>query len=315
MAFQPFGNRKKQLATDLDPNTDLEMLDDYGLIHMNGRVYDPQIGRFLSADPFVQAPENSQSYNRYSYVWNNPLSAIDPNGYETVGFRVGANGEMVYTLGGDNPFSYFPKSVERLMPVVRDIVTSVSGLQNRKALIQNLGTSLNTSDRLDFKALWNIYEREFHSPEERALYNTDISSYSVSSGNQSFFISNGDQRSFVERYDGINIVEAAGVSISVVENYKGSDGRYGNIYNVGASVYEAYTSDLEGAEYLREVVASGIGTGVGMYTKTWCIGCDTLAADTWRVINTYEPDINSQVLSQDIQPLSDFDLSEISYGY
>jgi len=96
VAFQPFGNRKKQLTTDLDPNTDLamatfetttdgftghEMLDDFGLIHMNGRVYDPQIGRFLSADPFVQAPENSQSYNRYSYVMNNPLSLVDPSGY------------------------------------------------------------------------------------------------------------------------------------------------------------------------------------------------------------------------------------------
>ena len=51
---------------------------------MNGRVYDPQIGRFLSADPFVQAPWFSQSFNRYSYVWNNPLSAIDPSGYEMV---------------------------------------------------------------------------------------------------------------------------------------------------------------------------------------------------------------------------------------
>jgi len=96
MAFQPFGDRKKQLVTDLDPNTDLamvtfetttdgftghEMLDDFGLIHMNGRVYDPAIGRFLSADPFVQAPENSQSFNRYSYVMNNPLSLVDPSGY------------------------------------------------------------------------------------------------------------------------------------------------------------------------------------------------------------------------------------------
>jgi hypothetical protein len=48
---------------------------------MNGRVYDAGIGRFLSADPFVQSPLNSQSLNRYSYVWNNPLSATDPSGY------------------------------------------------------------------------------------------------------------------------------------------------------------------------------------------------------------------------------------------
>lgn len=58
-----------------------EHLDSVGLIHMNGRVYDPSIGRFLSADPFVQAPENTQSLNRYSYVVNNPLSNTDPSGF------------------------------------------------------------------------------------------------------------------------------------------------------------------------------------------------------------------------------------------
>ncbi|MCB1036654.1 MAG: hypothetical protein KDD47_22710, partial [Acidobacteria bacterium] len=49
--------------------------------HMNGRVYDPVIGRFLSADPFVQVPEASQSLNPYSYVLNNPLSLTDPTGH------------------------------------------------------------------------------------------------------------------------------------------------------------------------------------------------------------------------------------------
>lgn len=48
---------------------------------MNGRVYDPELGRFLSPDPVVQAPYNTQSYNRYSYVLNNPLSLVDPSGY------------------------------------------------------------------------------------------------------------------------------------------------------------------------------------------------------------------------------------------
>ena len=48
---------------------------------MNGRIYDPTLGRFLQADPFIQAPMNSQNYNRYSYVLNNPLSYTDPSGY------------------------------------------------------------------------------------------------------------------------------------------------------------------------------------------------------------------------------------------
>jgi murein DD-endopeptidase MepM/ murein hydrolase activator NlpD len=52
-----------------------------GLIHMNGRIFDPLIGRFMSADPFIQAPENLQSHNRFAYLMNNPLSYTDPSGY------------------------------------------------------------------------------------------------------------------------------------------------------------------------------------------------------------------------------------------
>jgi len=48
---------------------------------MNGRIYDPLLGRFLSADLVVQDAGNLQSYNRYSYVRNNPLSLIDPSGF------------------------------------------------------------------------------------------------------------------------------------------------------------------------------------------------------------------------------------------
>ena len=58
-----------------------EMLDAVGLVHMNGRLYDPVLGRMISADPFVPQPGNLQSYNRYSYVSNNPLSYVDPSGY------------------------------------------------------------------------------------------------------------------------------------------------------------------------------------------------------------------------------------------
>ncbi|KZN46312.1 RHS repeat-associated core domain-containing protein, partial [Pseudoalteromonas luteoviolacea] len=51
------------------------------IIHMNGRIFDADTGRFMQADPFVQAPTNLQNYNAYSYVLNNPLSYTDPSGY------------------------------------------------------------------------------------------------------------------------------------------------------------------------------------------------------------------------------------------
>nr|WP_275443040.1 RHS repeat-associated core domain-containing protein [Pseudoalteromonas sp. OOF1S-7] len=54
---------------------------DNRIIHMNGRIYDADTGRFMQADPVVQAPSNLQNYNAYSYVLNNPLSYTDPSGY------------------------------------------------------------------------------------------------------------------------------------------------------------------------------------------------------------------------------------------
>ena len=57
-----------------------EHLAGLGLINMNARLYDPLIGRFLSVDPYVQAPEHTQSFNRYSYCMNNPLKYVDEDG-------------------------------------------------------------------------------------------------------------------------------------------------------------------------------------------------------------------------------------------
>jgi RHS repeat-associated protein len=51
-----------------------------GLNHMNGRVEDAILRRFLSPDPYIQDPSNAQHCNRYRYVFNNPLTYIDPTG-------------------------------------------------------------------------------------------------------------------------------------------------------------------------------------------------------------------------------------------
>ncbi|MEO8617129.1 MAG: RHS repeat-associated core domain-containing protein, partial [Luteolibacter sp.] len=97
-AFDPWGERRnadtfqtyrlssadpyRTTATDYDRGyTGHEQLDDSGLIHMNGRIYDPELGRMLSPDPVVQVPTSSQNYNRYSYVLNNPLNLTDPSGF------------------------------------------------------------------------------------------------------------------------------------------------------------------------------------------------------------------------------------------
>ena len=52
-----------------------------GFINMRGRIFDPRMRTFLSPDPLIQAPRFSQSYNRYTYTFNNPTTLTDPSGY------------------------------------------------------------------------------------------------------------------------------------------------------------------------------------------------------------------------------------------
>lgn len=93
MSFDPFGGRRQSnwrestVGINLIPIltnrgfTGHEHLDGVDLIHMNGRVYDTTLGRLLSADPHIQAPYATQSFNRYSYAINNPMKYTDPSGF------------------------------------------------------------------------------------------------------------------------------------------------------------------------------------------------------------------------------------------
>src|SRR5262249_34248919 len=58
-----------------------EMLDQFCLINMNARIQDPTLGRFTAADSIVPDSLNGQAYNRFSYVYDNPLKYTDPSGH------------------------------------------------------------------------------------------------------------------------------------------------------------------------------------------------------------------------------------------
>ena len=79
--LSPAGRAGFDTSTTTRGFTGHEGLDPVGLVHMNGRAYDPLLGRFISADPHVQEPRLTQSHNRYSYALNNPLNHTDPDGH------------------------------------------------------------------------------------------------------------------------------------------------------------------------------------------------------------------------------------------
>jgi RHS repeat-associated protein len=111
--YEPFGQRRGPSALAVPaalPSsrtfgfTGHEADDEFGLINMSGRIYDPQTARFLSPDPYVQAPWFSQSLNRYSYVNNNPVNFTDPTGFycEDADICLGGGNDA----GGDNSDSW-----------------------------------------------------------------------------------------------------------------------------------------------------------------------------------------------------------------
>ncbi|EPJ47145.1 MAG: hypothetical protein OFPII_14960 [Osedax symbiont Rs1] len=79
-----------------------ENIQEVGLIHMNGRVYDAHLGRFVGSDPYIQAGNLSQNFNRYSYVMNTPLRYTDPSGFRFGEERIRSSGK----LNGSDKYSH-----------------------------------------------------------------------------------------------------------------------------------------------------------------------------------------------------------------
>ncbi|NPD47901.1 hypothetical protein HNS40_20235 [Lentimicrobium sp. S6] len=133
-SYDPWGQRRDPITWEVynDPSiagenygfTGHEHIDIFNLVNMNGRIYDPIIGRFISADPIIPFSNNSQSYNRYSYVLNNPLTYTDPSGhiphlgfkswYHMATFAVGVTATIM-TAGAAGPMWVMAGSITAIM--------------------------------------------------------------------------------------------------------------------------------------------------------------------------------------------------------
>jgi RHS repeat-associated protein len=136
--YDPFGRRVQADGTPLGNQrrggprqgyTGHEHDDEFGLINMKGRVYDPEQRRFLTADPVVEDPLSSQAFNRYAYVRNNPATRTDPTGHTSLAFDMQMNGSYSGLEGTNVSLSY-------------------SDLSDGRRMGQAIGERLNASDQL-----------------------------------------------------------------------------------------------------------------------------------------------------------------------
>jgi len=140
LAFEPFGKRRNVNGLS-DPNgtlvgvstdrgyTEHEHMDEVGLINMNGRVFDPALGRFMSADPTVTNPDDLQSFNRYSYVMNSPTGYVDPSGYEAT-----ASLAAVTVTGHGESFSGGPGGPASPADVLAKLMNLINRIGNVKSV-------------------------------------------------------------------------------------------------------------------------------------------------------------------------------------
>lgn len=108
--YDPWGRRYVDAGSiEYDRGyTGHEHIDEIYLVDMNGRMYDPTLGRFISVDPLIQDPLNSQNFNGYAYCYNNPMKYTDPSGESVVGALIigaviGAYSGGVIANGDLNP--------------------------------------------------------------------------------------------------------------------------------------------------------------------------------------------------------------------
>jgi RHS repeat-associated protein len=167
-----------------------EHIQSVGLINMNGRLYDPKIHRFLQPDNYVQDPYNTQNYNRYAYVMNNPTKYSDPDGEQY------NNGRSTEVNPNSNPnncpdcganlikaiFDFFKEKDNRDW-VVRNFNSAISDIGDAgtavgKYIVGSTGSSLKYLE----KAINDQLNKHYGGGGSKTILSQDSSSGSGASG-------------------------------------------------------------------------------------------------------------------------------------
>ncbi len=162
-----------------------EHLKEFALINMNGRMYDPVIARFLSPDKLLQDPTNTQNYNGYSYVMNNPLKYNDPSGWAYRGYQFYSlrqgfnletpsnggeawdpNGSMGYLVDGVACTKFEYLEAERAGGIVHP-----KGVSSFFKVTKADGTVVNTADAGEAASLFNEGNNEHKVIFENGRFN------------------------------------------------------------------------------------------------------------------------------------------------
>ena len=213
---------------------------------MNGRLYDPVVHRFLQPDNFIQDPFNTQNFNRYSYVLNNPLKYTDASGefwFVVVGAIVGAYVGASVQQGTFNPAKW--DSTWWKGAIVGAIVGAYGG--------QQLALAINPSMGLSSSGFAGILQTSIKKATMKMLqtYASTIPSFTFDGGIDLNFSLND------EKFDKLWIVGSS----SFLGNIAGS--QYDKIYSKKGDKVTSLFKSVELSKFTKNIVSNSIGSMVG----------------------------------------------------
>ena len=181
--------------------TSHEHLSWFNLVNMNGRLYDPAVGRFISPDPYVQMPDQTQNMNRYTYCMNNPLLYVDYNGYtwlSNFGDWIGGTAKSALNVAGR--FVVNVAAISIGIPIAIGVTAITTAVGIGQGVINGNWTILNNEVRI-VGGLFTGSPGQILSRFSWELPQT-ITGYVASQGSNMI----GDVKS-VNYYDGATVVQ------------------------------------------------------------------------------------------------------------
>ncbi|WP_271103098.1 RHS repeat-associated core domain-containing protein [Pseudomonas tohonis] len=175
-AYAPFGSLRGGNWSDTSASmqvskrgfTGHEHLSVSNLIHMNGRLYDAGLGRFLSADIIYQGTKSAQSFNRYSYGFNSPFGGVDPTGYAFEEYSAGGSWFQRAThsmalgffniFAGNGPESWFEFSKGALKESFAGSAVLIPGFNTVSQAVNIFNPDLLRSTNLDQRVGGGIFQ-------------------------------------------------------------------------------------------------------------------------------------------------------------
>ena len=241
-----------------------EMLDAVGLVHMNGRVYDPELGRFLSADPFVQSPANLQSLNRFIYVFNNPLSFTDPTGYWSFSKAFnkfhGINKDIFNVAFADHIYVFKKSS--------RELGRLINKNKYLGTAIQVVGCAVASA----FGQVWVCPVLAAAVTQSSTYHATGDFNSSLRAGAKAYAIAYVQQGvygwvgdTFTGTFSGIAAHAVAGGAFAEIQGGNFSDGALMGAVNKGISTAGGYEA-LSGNAIVRTIAAAVVGGSLSKAT-------------------------------------------------